>query len=334
MKNGQPSLLIGDIGGTNARFALAGSEAPGFSDVLTLQCADFESAEDAIKHYLETVGAAAADVICLAAAGPLVEKRIRVTNNHWILETDALAAGFSTDSVRLMNDFHAIAYCIPFLGDDDCASIGLPDPRPLPAQEYTIGIVGPGTGLGAVGLRKHSDSLIPIAGEASHGGFAPETKVQIDVLVALRQQLDRVCSERLVSGSGLENVYWALGEIHGDKLAKLSAAEIFAKAGDNSDPHAAEAVALFFEVLGQFSGDYALALGANDGVYIAGGIVKRYPELLASSRFRNGFENKGRHRSIMERIPTQLILHDQPGLLGASYCALELLRGTEVIPTS
>lgn len=328
------SLLIGDIGGTNARFALADNAAPGFSDELTLQCADFESAEDAIKHYLDAVGASSPDVICLAAAGPLVEKRIRITNNHWILETNALATEFSTDSVRLLNDFHAIAYSIPFLGTDDCTSISLPDPEPLPAQNYTVGIVGPGTGLGAVGLRKQGDLLIPIAGEASHGGFAPETKVQIDVLVALRQQLDRVCSERLVSGYGLENVYWALGEIHGDKLANLSAAEIFAKAGDNSDQHAAEAVALFFEVLGQFAGDFALALGANDGMYIAGGIVKRYPDLLASSRFRNGFENKGRHRSIMERIPTQLIMHDQPGLLGASYCALELLRGVEVMPTS
>ena len=89
---------------------------------------------------------------------------------------------------------------------------------------------------------------------------------------------------------------------------------------------AAEAVALFFEVLGQVAGDLALALGAEDGVYIAGGIVKRYPALLANSGFRAGFERKGRHRSLMERIPTQLILHEQPGLLGASYCALEMTR--------
>ncbi len=85
-------------------------------------------------------------------------------------------------------------------------------------------------------------------------------------------------------------------------------------------------MALFFEVLGQVAGDHALALSAEDGVYIAGGIVKRYPELLASSRFRAGFERKGRHRTIMERIPTQLILHEQPGLLGASYCALQLVK--------
>jgi glucokinase len=118
------------------------------------------------------------------------------------------------------------------------------------------------------------------------------------------------------------------------KLPRLSAAEIFAAAESNSDSHAVEAVSLFLEVLGQFAGDYALALGAKDGVFIAGGIIKRYPDLLANSRFRSSFESKGRYRTLMERIPTQLILHEQPGLLGASYIALELFRGIEVIPTS
>ena len=130
-------------------------------------------------------------------------------------------------------------------------------------------------------------------------------------------------SERLVSGSGLENIYWALGQVHHASLPKLSAREIFA-AAQESDEHAAEAVGLFFEVLGQFAGNYALALGASEGVYIAGGIVRRYPDMFVNSRFRSGFEAKGRHRVIMERIPTRLIMHEQPGLLGASYVAREM----------
>lgn len=317
------TLLIADIGGTNARFALANPNAPAFSQEQTLQCADFPSVEAAIAHYLDQVGATAPTVICLAAAGPVVDQHIRVTNNHWVLAVDDLSTTFSTDAVRLMNDFEAIAWSIPALAKDDCLPVGLPDAKPLPDGDYSVAIVGPGTGLGAVGLRRHGDSLIPIAGEASHAGFAPETRVQLDVFVALREQFDRVSSERLVSGSGLENIYWALGQVHGDKLPKLAAAEIFA-AAEQSDDHAAEAVALFFEVLGQFAGNLALALGANDGVYIAGGIVRRYPDLFVNSRFRSGFESKGRHRVIMEAIPTQLIMHPQPGLLGASYVAQEM----------
>ena len=320
------TLLIGDIGGTNARFALSDPRQPGFNDERTLQCAEFGSADDAIRQYLKDVGAHSPDVICLAAAGPIVDQRVRFTNNPWTIASAELAEHFGIGKVRLLNDFEAIAYSIPFLTEDDCLPFGLPEAGPLDAEHYTVGIIGPGTGLGSVGLRKHGDLLIPIAGEASHGGFAPESQVQIDMLSALRERYDRVSAERFVSGPGLENIYWALCRIHGEQKPQLKAAEIFAKAADRSDPRAAEAVQMFFEMLGQVAGDFALALGAKDGIFIAGGIVRRYPDMLENSRFRSGFEAKGRHRSLMERIPTKLILHEQPGLLGASYCALELAK--------
>lgn len=319
------SLLIGDIGGTNARFAIADPKAPGFTSEHTLKCRDFATAEDAMTHYLEVVGAARPTAICLAAAGPIVDERVRFTNNPWIIEAKALRKSFKTDRVQLLNDFEAIAYSIPFLGKDDAVTVGLPDPEPLSDEKYTVAVIGPGTGLGAVGLVRDGARYLPIAGEASHGGFAPESQVQIDVLRHLRERFERVSSERLVSGPGIENLYWTLCRIHNEQRAALNAAEIFAAANSGNDARASEAVELFFEVLGQFAGDYALAIGAFDGVYIAGGIAKRYPDKLANSRFRNGFERKGRHRSLMERIPTQLITHDQPGLLGAAYCALQLI---------
>jgi glucokinase len=328
------TLLVADIGGTNARFALADDSVPGFSSELTLKCAEYESAEAAIRHFLESVNAPTPDVICLAAAGPIVDQRVRFTNNPWSIAAEELADDFSISAVRLLNDFEAIAYSVPFLTADDCLSIDLPEAGPLPEDDYMIGILGPGTGLGAVGLKKVGSQLLPLPSEASHSGFAPETQVQIDVLSILRERFSRVSAERLVSGPGLENIYWALTRIHGDKRPQLTAAEIFARAKANSESRSSESVHMFFEVLGQVAGDLALTLGAENGIYIAGGIAKRYPELLANSGFRSGFESKGRHRSIMERIPTQLILHPQPGLLGASYVALELLRGVEVMPTS
>ena len=319
------SLLVGDIGGTNARFALADRETPGFADAITLKCADYESADLAIKSYLDQVGAPAPEIVCLAAAGPIVDQRVRFTNNPWSIVADELAGEFSGAAVRLLNDFEAIAYSIPFLTSDDCMAIGLPDAAALD-DDYTVGVLGPGTGLGMVGLRKYEDRLIPIASEGSHAGFAPETQVQMDILTVLREQFDRVSAERLVSGPGLENIYGALTRIHDDHRPRLSAAEIFARANDNSESRSAEAVQVFFEVLGQVAGDFAMTLGADDGIFIAGGISRRYPVMIANSWFRPGFENKGRHRSILEQIPTQLIMHEQPGLLGAGYCALEMLR--------
>jgi len=322
-------LLVGDIGATNARFALANSRAPGFSAAVTLKCADFASAELAIKHYRESINAPAPDAVCLAVAGPIVDQSVQFTNSDWSISAEELTAMFSISSVLLLNDFEAIAYSVPFLSDADCLPVGLPENGPLADGDHTIGILGPGTGLGAAGLCKRGERYIAIAGEASHGGFAPESQIQLEILTRLRERFERVSAERLASGPGLENIYWALARIHGERKSQLSAAEIFARCINNSDPCAAEAVQMFFEILGQVAGDLVLTLGARDGIFIAGGIVPRYPDLFIKSRFRHAFENKGRYRSLMECIPGKLITHSQPGLLGASCCAMQMFHGSQ-----
>lgn len=319
-----PCLLIGDIGGTNARFALARPDEPGFSNELTLHCDDFETAEQGISDYLERSGNVSPDVICLAVAGPVVDQRVSFTNNHWVIDSRELQRKFPQAVVRLLNDFEAIAYSIQLLGDNDLATVGLVPSILDGKSEFTIAVLGPGTGLGIGGLLGRANGIYPIVGEGSHAGFAPETRIQFEVLKQLRQRFERVSDERLISGPGLENIYWALSNIHGKPTTGITAAEIFSRVLASEDPIATEAIQLFYEALGQIAGNVALSLGAFDGVYLAGGIVKRYPDLLKTSSFRSGFENKGRHRALMEKIPTLLILHPQPGLLGASYIAREL----------
>ncbi|NNC55739.1 MAG: glucokinase, partial [Pseudomonadales bacterium] len=295
------SLLIGDIGGTNARFALARNDVPGFDKALTLPCAEFETAEAAIAEYLKRTGAPQPQVICFAAAGPVVDGSVRFTNNHWTLSAQELAADFKIKSarVRLLNDFEAIAYSIPCLGAEDCVAAGLLPVSKLKDRDFTVGIVGPGTGLGAAGLLRRDGVLVPIVGEGGHVGFAPESQLQMQLLNRLRDQFDRVSDERLVSGPGLENIFAALVSLHGEKAGFASAKEIFKRAAANEGSRANEALQIFYEILGQVAGNLALTLGAADGIYIAGGIVKRDPALLANSRFRSAFESKGRHRSLM-----------------------------------
>jgi len=322
----EPFMLIGDIGGTNARFAQARPDETGFSGELTLSCADYETAEQGIAAYLERSGSASPAVICLAAAGPVVDDCVRFTNNHWVINGHELRQKYPSAKVQLLNDFEAIAYSIPMLGQNDLATVGLVPSELEGKSEFNLAVIGPGTGLGAGGLLRRANGNYPIVGEGSHAGFAPETRMQFKVLKQLRQRYERVSDEHLISGPGLENIYWALCQIHGKPEIRITAAEIFSRVLANEDVIAAESTQLFYEALGQVAGNLALALGAFDGVYLAGGIVKRYPDLLKTSNFRSGFENKGSHRSLMEGVPTLLILHPQPGLLGASYCARELSR--------
>jgi glucokinase len=319
--NEEPCLLVGDMGGTNVRFALADANKPGYSNVTSYQCSEFPSADVAIDTYLQQIGASTPDIICIAAAGPVVDGQVLFTNNSWSMDVRELEEDFEDASVRLLNDFEAAAYALPNLRKKDCQRIG-PTPRTrLGDSDFTVGLIGPGTGLGAAGLCQRNGSLFPIVSEAGHVGFAPETRVQMEILEHLRHEFDRVSDERLVSGQGIVNIYHALVRMHNRKVTHNSAREIFSMAVKNADSIAAEAVQVFYEILGQVAGNLALSLGTTDGIYIGGGMVRRSPELMVNSRFRIGFERKGRYRSMMEDIPTQMILHAQPGLLGASFFA-------------
>jgi glucokinase len=317
-------LLVGDIGGTNARFALANHTHPGLREVRELKCADFATTADAIRHYLSVVDAATPEAICLAAAGPIVDDIIDVTNNHWRVAAESLSQEFDVDALRLLNDFEAIAYSIPFMSAEDRHVVGTPLGFSLANRSFNVAILGPGTGLGVAGLIGRGGSLVPVTGEGGHVGFAPENPLQSEILEVLRRKYERVSAERLVAGSGIVNLHEALAEIRGEQSGLNDAAGIFAAARDHGSELARETTRVFFEILGQVAGDLALTLGAGDGVYIAGGIAKRYPDMLVEGHFREAFERKGRHRHIMERIPTFLITHEQPGLLGAAYCVLEL----------
>jgi len=260
--------------------------------------------------------------VCLAAAGPVVDNKVKITNNHWDISAADTSEDFGTEHVRLLNDFEAIAYSIPLLTESEIQTIGSHDHRALGADDFNVAILGPGTGLGVAGLCRRGNTLVPVTGEGGHIGFAPETPLQIELLKVLADKFDRVSAERLIAGSGLVNIHKALATIRGETRESLTAAEIFARRDDGEI--AAAAVDMFFELLGQVAGDVALTFGAVNGVYIAGGISKRYPKVLENSRFRQAFESKGRRRAFMERIPTRLITYDQPGLLGAAYCVLEL----------
>jgi len=319
-------ILLADIGGTNVRFARSESNETDIQAIRKYRCADFLSITDAIGQYLESVSAPAPAVICIAAAGPVVGESITLTNYSWTIDAADLAQKFGSDSVHLLNDFDAIAYAIPLLGVQDCFSIGNIERRAPAGDGFMVGVVGPGTGLGTSALCRIGGHYVAIGGEAGYAGFAAETDEQREIAAVLREKSGRVAAEHLLSGPGLENIFRALCRIRGTERQELSAAEIGRRSQDSSDDIAADSMRIFFEVLGQYAGDVALMYGALDGIYLAGGIAKRYPDALLASAFRKGFENKAPHEQMMSRIPTTLITHEEPGLLGASHYAF--LQGT------
>jgi glucokinase len=179
--------------------------------------------------------------------------------------------------------------------------------------------LGPGTGLGVATLATtHSGEPLVISGEGGHVDFAPVTNVEAAVLDFLRARYGRVSIERLCCGEGINNIYQALADYRNLKIKYSSAAEIGAAALSADDALSKETMAMFFAVLGAAAGNFALTLGAKGGIYIAGGIVPRYLDLLRRSDFRARFLAKGRFADYLSDIPTFVVTHSQLGLLGAS----------------
>ncbi len=311
-------ILIADIGGTNARFALRTSEAPYYAQTQTLQAAEFEQVTDAIDAYLQSQGIKQLGAISLAVAGPIRNETVTFLNSPWSINCHNLRERYRLEKVALLNDWEAISYSLSNLTSSDLINLGR-DWTGLPDGDYTVGALGPGSGLGVSGLLRRNNRLIPSETEGGHVGFSPENRIQGEVLNYLHNKFnDRISRERLLSGPGLVNLHDALCVINDQENPGLSAAEIATAGINQTDSICQQTFELFFEILGQVAGDIVLGLGAYDGVFVGGGICQRYPNQLADSRFRQGFENKGRHSQLMKSVPTWLITHPSPGLLGAS----------------
>lgn len=319
--------LIADIGGTNARFAIADQSQNRFTNAQILEATNFERLTDAIDSYLVSNSIKSVEKICLAVAGPVVNERVKFPNSHWQVDCGDLRKKYQTSKAKLLNDWEAISYSLSSIDQNHLLNIG-GDWCTLNSTDFTVAALGPGSGLGVSGLIRRNGHLYPMVTEGGHVGFAPENKLQIELLRLLQSKFaKRISRERLLSGPGISNIYAALDVINSAEQSAISeqpfkSAKIISLAAfENQDPLALQTFDVFFEILGQVAGDIALATGANDGVFVGGGIAQRYPQQLIRSQFRNGFERKGRHSHLMEKIPTWLITHPNPGLLGASVFA-------------
>jgi glucokinase len=304
--------LIGDIGGTNARFTIARDGE--VRSISTLSTTDHPSFESAIAAYLASH---AKDLkiaeAAFAVAGPVSGDWVALTNHNWAFSQDALRTRFGFDRLRIFNDFAAIALAIPHLDKDSLEQVG----GGRPDQTRPKGVIGPGTGLGVTALVPDgSGGWIVTPGEGGHVTMAPANSRESRLLEILRQRVDHVSAERVLSGDGLVHLYETLCEMDGRRAPQYKPSQITDAAVAEADSHCREAVETFCAMLGTIAGNLALTLGAMGGVYIAGGIVPRLGRRFTASGFRTRFEAKGRFREYLAPIPTYVIAHGNPALLG------------------
>ena len=298
-------ILLADIGGTNVRFATLREDGriDGFESWLT---ALYPNISEAVRAYADVTGARIpfqAAAIC--AAGPLMGDHIDLTNCAWKISVGEIAAATGARAPILVNDFAAVARALPVLGAGDLVQIG----GGAPLEGAPKVALGPGTGLGvASAVGDGRGGWIATPGEGGHCDLAATNEREIAIVFHLMREHGHVSVERVLSGPGLETLYLAIASLDGLKLkAKPIAQDIAAAARKGQDAAAVEAVALFTGWLGGVAGNLALTLGAQGGVYIAGGIVPQWGDLFDAKLFRRRFEAKGRMRGFLAPIPCYLV---------------------------
>src|SRR5499427_2782863 len=303
--------LLADIGATNVRFALLSDGVIGPIKWFTV--ADFPRFADAVNAFLDChcrhVSVRGA---LLAVAGPVANDRCVLTNSVWTIDAPELCGAFSFAKVHILNDFEATALSLPLLTGADLYPVG--------GGEAVLGapmaVLGPGTGLGVACFVPGSQSSIVIASEGGHATMAATSDREDAIIDYLRREFSHVSAERVVSGSGLENLYRAVIAIDGIESPKRNAAEITNAALDDTCPNSRAALDLFCAMLGTFAGNVALMFGARGGVFLAGGIAPRLTDYIARSEFRARFEHKGRFRQYLASIPSSIIVHPAATFMG------------------
>ncbi|TMH33524.1 MAG: glucokinase [Betaproteobacteria bacterium] len=309
--------LVGDIGGTNARFAWQQSAGDLLTDIDTLPCASHASLLDAMRHYLAEHRRPPPRWCAIGIANPVVGDQVRMTNHDWTFSIEAVRTELGLQRFLVINDFTALALSLPALSRDDLRQVGNGEP----VAGAPLGLIGPGTGLGVSGLlpQTHGHGAIPINGEGGHVSLPATDEREERVVAILRQRFGHASAERAVSGQGLVNLHAAVCELAGERASSLSAAEITDRALAGSDTRCDEALELFFSFLGTVAGNLALSLGARGGMYIGGGIVARLGERIDRSPFRARFESKGRFSGYLHAIPTYVVQAKvSPALIGAA----------------
>ena len=308
-------VLLGDIGATNARFAILTDDT--LEPVTSVEVADFARFADAVATFLkENRHQVQLTHALFAVAAPVEGERCTLTNASWVIDTQELQEAFNLQA-RIVNDFEAVALSLPLLAAADVTAIGSGKPEP----GAPMAVLGPGTGLGVACLIASSKGPMIIPSEGGHATLASTCEREDGIIRQLRHRFGHVSAERAISGNGLENIYQAIAELDGSDVGRRSAAEITTQALRGECQIAHEALHTFCGFLGSFAGNVALTFRARGGIYLAGGISPRILDFMARSEFRNRFEAKGRFRSYLEVLPSYVIIHPEAAFLGLKALA-------------
>jgi glucokinase len=315
--------IVADIGGTNARFAVADLATLELSRISQVRCAAHPTFSSAFCAYLAELSVPP-DYAAIAVAAPVTGEEIHLTNSPWSFTKHEFCRTVGLKDLLVLNDFAALARSLPHLAPTELHQIGGGAPEP----ETTKIVLGPGTGLGVAGLIWSGERWIAVAGEGGHTSLGAHDERELALLERLREGRSHLSAERALSGPGVANLYRAIAASHGESPEELQPNDVLVRGLSGEDGTAVEALDVFIAWLGRFAGDAALLFGARGGVYLGGGIAPKIAPALSIGAFRASFEEKGRMTSYLAPIPVYVIRADFATLKGAAAALNARLSAT------
>jgi glucokinase len=232
-----------------------------------------------------------------------------MTNLNWDIDADQIEKEHPITHVHLINDLVAAGEGLKRLKAEDIFTLNAGV-----KESGNRAIVAAGTGLGIGGLYWDGKSHLPFASEGGHVDFAPRDAKERQLWDYLHKKYGHVSLERIISGSGLEHLYWFLVE-SGKHKKVLQGEEISRQIVES--PECREVVQWFASLYGAAAGNVALQFLSQGGLYLAGGIAPRTLKVLKQGEFMKAFVDKGRFQELLKKIPVHVVLNESLSLLGA-----------------
>lgn len=321
-------ILAGDVGGTKTLLALYQQQGAEWLCVKKQQyvSADFANFTDVLAVFL---AGEIVSQVCIGVAGPVVDGDCKTTNLPWFLKNSEIAEQAGGAGVLLLNDLEAMAWGVLNLPDSDFVELN----STAKVKKGNIAVLAAGTGLGEAIVAWDGQKHHVIASEGGNTDFAPNNEEEIALLRYLMTLYpEHVCYERVLSGTGLINVYQFLKSVdyartNSETERKMQetdpAAVISALGMSGEDALCVKALKMFCRIYGAEASNLALKCLPYNGVILAGGIAAKILPFIQHGFFLEGFLAKGRYRGVLESISVKICINSDAALWGAAFCAMQ-----------
>jgi glucokinase len=303
--------LLAAIDAVRVRFALL---RPGgnLAGLKTYATAEFDGFEAAVRGYLTTQLGERPIEAAIAVACPVLDDHVAVRDG-WTFSLERSMQALHLSVLHACNDLVAVAMAVPRLAAAETKKLGGASVVP----NTPIAVIAPAASLSVAALvPTGTGAMVPVTGEAGHSSFSAVSKRERQIAEVLSERFGHVAAERVISAPGIVSVYEAICRLERVTAVPRSPAEAIEAGLTGRDPQCAEALDVFCAALGGFAGDTVLTLGARGGLYLAGDLLDQLGAYFSSSAFRRRFEEKGDYSGYLAAIPSFLIQHQQPALLG------------------